>query len=223
MVKQAEVFLDLRVPGVVPINGCGAVERLEEETVIRLEGNFLDGFAIFDAEFEAELFGFGQKLAEQFIGALHAARLRAFAFAHGLVEQFLVFGSRFLSSSDQVEQAAGVVLQVNAPVMQHDNRRVNACSQFEGLARATQGVLAFAGIVGREAVKVRSGGIDAHRQRAKIMKAGDFDFAGFDGFNDARQEADARAVAQFRVGETEVADFAQHGAAVNVAMGVPAG
>ena len=64
---------------------------------------------------------------------------------------------------------------------------------------------------------------DAHRQRTEIVEAGNFDFARVHRVQDAGHEADADAVAQLGVFKAEVADFAQHGAAVGVAVGIPAG
>ena len=65
VVKEAEVFLDLRVAGVVPINNVRAVKLAEEELEVAFQRNFLERLPVFDAEFEAALFGFGQKFAER--------------------------------------------------------------------------------------------------------------------------------------------------------------
>ena len=65
--------------------------------------------------------------------------------------------------------------------------------------------------------------VHAHGQRTEVVQGGDFDFAGVHGVEDAGHEADARAVAQFGVFKAQLADFAQHGAAIRVAMGIPAG
>jgi hypothetical protein len=72
-------------------------------------------------------------------------------------------------------------------------------------------------------VKVRRGVRHAHRQRAEIVQAGNLDLARVHRVEDARHEADADAVAQLGVFKAEVADFAQHGASVRVAVGIPAG
>jgi hypothetical protein len=55
------------------------------------------------------------------------------------------------------------------------------------------------------------------------VQAGDFDFAGVHGFDDARDQADADAVAQLGIFKTQVADLAQHGAAIRMPVGIPAG
>jgi hypothetical protein len=55
------------------------------------------------------------------------------------------------------------------------------------------------------------------------MEGGDFDFTGRDAFKDAREQADACAVAKFGIFEAQVADFAQHGASVSVTMRIPTG
>jgi hypothetical protein len=55
------------------------------------------------------------------------------------------------------------------------------------------------------------------------VEAGDPDFPRVHGIEDAGHEADAGAVAQFGEGKTQFADFAQHGAAIGVPVGIPAG
>ena len=55
------------------------------------------------------------------------------------------------------------------------------------------------------------------------MEAGNLDFARVHGFQDAGQEPEPDAVAEFGAGKAEVADFAQHGATVRVAFGIPTG
>ena len=62
-----------------------------------------------------------------------------------------------------------------------------------------------------------------HRQRAEIVKAGDFDFAGVDGVENAWHQADTGAVAQFSMLETQIPDLAQHAPAIGMPMGIPAG
>ena len=67
------------------------------------------------------------------------------------------------------------------------------------------------------------GVIDADGKGTEIVQRTDLDLARFHGFDDAGYEADADAVAQLGVFKSEVADLAQHGASVGVAVGVPAG
>ena len=55
------------------------------------------------------------------------------------------------------------------------------------------------------------------------MEAGNFYFAGGDRFNNSREKAEPNSVTEFRVLESEVADFLKHGAAIRMTMGVPAG
>src|SRR5205807_8087688 len=78
-------------------------------------------------------------------------------------------------------------------------------------------------VEGGEPEKVWVRLVDADGERTKIVERRDFDFSGLHRFDDAGQQTDADAVAQFRMIEAEVADFAQHGAAVGVTMRVPAG
>ena len=51
----------------------------------------------------------------------------------------------------------------------------------------------------------------------------DYWLACLDRFQNSRQETDASAMTQFGPVETQFADFAQHGAAISVAMGIPTG
>jgi hypothetical protein len=60
--------------------------------------------------------------------------------------------------------------------------------------------------------------IHAQRQRTKIMEAGNFNLARVHGFQDAGQETEPDAVAEFRIFKAEVADFAQHYATIRVAL-----
>jgi hypothetical protein len=55
------------------------------------------------------------------------------------------------------------------------------------------------------------------------MQTGDFDFARLNCLEDARQQAHPYTVTEFGALEAEGADLAQHGEAVGVAVGVPAG
>jgi hypothetical protein len=64
---------------------------------------------------------------------------------------------------------------------------------------------------------------DPHGEGAEIVEGGNPDFAGFHGLDDAREQAQPDAVAQFGVLEAEGPDFIQHLAAAGMASGVPAG
>ena len=107
--------------------------------------------------------------------------------------------------------------------MQHDDRRLDALGEIQRLERVFDGQFALARLFGGKFVEVRRGMIHAHRQRTKIVQAGNFDFARVHGFEDAGHEAEPDAVAEFGVSKAEVADFAQHRAAIRVALGIPAG
>ena len=64
---------------------------------------------------------------------------------------------------------------------------------------------------------------DPHGQGTKIVQAGNFHFACIDGFENSGQQADACAMAQLGVFKAQIAYFSQHGPAIGVTMGVPAG
>jgi len=222
VLDEAEVFLDLRVAGVVPINNVGAGKFAEEKLEIGVERNFLERLPVFAAEFETEFFGFGQDFSQRVVGALDEFFLFGFKAGGGLGAEFLEFGGIFPAAFEHFAKFAGVILQVHAAEMQHDERRLDARGEFKRLERVTDGEFAFARFLGGKFIQVRRRMCDAHRQRAKIVQAGNFHFARVHGFKNSGHEADTGAVAQLRVAETEVADFAQHRASVRVTAGIPA-
>ena len=64
--------------------------------------------------------------------------------------------------------------------------------------------------------------IDAHGQGTKIMQRGDFDIAGVHRLEDAGEQTDADAVAEFGVVKAQGVDFAQEGASIGMAVRIPA-
>jgi hypothetical protein len=82
--------------------------------------------------------------------------------------------------------------------------------------------LTVAVAIGGKFVQVRRRPGHTDGQRAEIMQRGDLHLPRLHGFQDARHEADADAVAQFRVFKTQFTDFAQHRATVGMAGGIPA-
>jgi hypothetical protein len=65
--------------------------------------------------------------------------------------------------------------------------------------------------------------IHTHRERTKVMHAGDFDLARVHGVENSRHETDARAVAQFGIVKAKLADLAQHGATIRMSLRIPTG
>ena len=65
--------------------------------------------------------------------------------------------------------------------------------------------------------------IHPHRQRTEIMQRRNFHLACAHCVEDARHETDARAVTEFGEFKAKLADFAQQGAAIRMAMRIPAG
>ena len=106
--------------------------------------------------------------------------------------------------------------------MQHHHRRLDPRGGLEGFQGVTPGVLALAGVGGGKLVKIGGGVIDAHGQGTKIVEGGDLDFAGVHRLDDAGEQADADAVAEFRAVKAQGMDFPQHGASIGMAMGIPA-
>ena len=101
-------------------------------------------FAVFDAELDAQVFRLGQELLQQFVGAFDVFLLAGFALFERLPRRvFRIWAFPFLPRFQHVEQFAGVILHLDAAIMQHHHGRLEARRQFHGLARVTQGVLAF--------------------------------------------------------------------------------
>ena len=123
----------------------------------------------------------------------------------------------------EAEQLVGVMLHVNAAAVEDDGGGFDAGGELDGLKGVAVGQFALASPFGGELVEVGGGITHAEGERAEVVEAGNANFAGVHGFEDAGEEADAGIVAQFSAREAEVADFAEHGTTVGVAMGVPTG
>jgi hypothetical protein len=63
---------------------------------------------------------------------------------------------------------------------------------------------------------------DAHGEGTEIVEGGDFHLAGVHRFDDAGEQTDADAVAEFRMVKAQGLDFAQHGASIGMALRIPA-
>lgn len=70
MLNEADVVLDLRVAGVVPVADGGGGELLEEEGQIGFERNLDDGLPVLDAQADAAALGFGNKPVQEGVGVL---------------------------------------------------------------------------------------------------------------------------------------------------------
>ena len=106
--------------------------------------------------------------------------------------------------------------------MQHHERSFDARGKLQRLEGVLDGGFAFAVRLSGKLVKVRRGMIHAHRERAEIVQRGNLHLACAHGIENTRHEADACAVAEFGVFKTEIANFAEHGATIGVAMRIPA-
>ena len=107
--------------------------------------------------------------------------------------------------------------------MKNDNGRFDTGGKLDSLQGVTLGQFAFARAVGGELIEIGRGIGDAHRQRTEVVETGNFYFTGCNRFDDAGEKAETDSVAEFGVLKTEIANFPEHGAAIGVAMGVPAG
>jgi hypothetical protein len=107
--------------------------------------------------------------------------------------------------------------------VQDDERGFHALRELEGFERVTDGQFAFARLFGGELIEIGRGKVHAHGQGTKIVQGGNPDFAGVHRFEDAGHQADARAVAQFGKFKPKLADLAQHGASIGMAVRIPAG
>src|ERR1051325_1793161 len=70
VLDESEVFLDLGMAGVVPVEQVAAGDLLEQFRVIAFERQFFEGLAVFDAEDDAAFDGFGHDLLERIQGAV---------------------------------------------------------------------------------------------------------------------------------------------------------
>src|SRR5882762_8124925 len=68
--NEAEVLLDLRMAGVVPVSHGGAGEFAEEKTAVALERKFLQRLAVFTSKLDAAGFSVGQDFVQRFVHAL---------------------------------------------------------------------------------------------------------------------------------------------------------
>ena len=107
--------------------------------------------------------------------------------------------------------------------MQYHDGRADALGEIERVEGVLDGQLAVALAGGGKFVEVRRCAGDADGQRTKVVQAGNFDLAGLHGVEDAGHQAETDAVAQLGVFKAQIADLAQHRAAVGVAGGIPAG
>src|SRR5258705_10285985 len=89
VMEKAEVFLYLRVPGVVPINDGWRFEFHEEKLVIAFKRNLLDRFAILNAKFDALRFSRGHELVQHLVSMGHGLLFFLLAPDDGFLEQFL--------------------------------------------------------------------------------------------------------------------------------------
>lgn len=106
--------------------------------------------------------------------------------------------------------------------MQHDELCAETRGRVERDPRVPPGVVPLALVLGGELEDVGGGAVEAHREGAEIVEGGYFDHPGVHGIDDPGQKTDADAVAEFGVIKTEAANFLEHRAAVDVALGVPA-
>ena len=107
--------------------------------------------------------------------------------------------------------------------MQHHERGFDARGELQRLERVLDSGFAFAVRFSGELVEVWRGVIHTHRQGTKVVQRGNLHLARANGVENAGHEADACAVTEFGVFKTEIANFAQHGASVGMAMRIPAG
>ena len=221
MVKEPKIFLNLGVPGVVPVAEVWARQLAEKKSVITLDGKLFKSLAIFRAQFDAPAFGFGQELFDELFDAVEKRAFFRFAPLIEFSAETLIFWGVLLTLSNEVEELVRVVLHVDAAEVEDDGRGIDASGELESFEGVAKGQFAFARAFGGELIQIGGGMVDAHGEGAEVVEAGDADFPGLDGVEDPGHEADASAVAEFSVFKPEVTDFTEHGAAIRVAMGIP--
>src|SRR6266516_4417701 len=223
VMNESEYLFDLRVAGIVPVTNGRAGKFSEEQREITFQRDFLQGFTVFDAQLDAARLGFGGQSLDHFVGQPEVFLLFQFPAVDDFGTELFVFGGLLLAGGDHANQLVSVILHVETAEVQHHQFRIQTTRRLEGFERITPGVLALAGVEGGKPEEVWVGLVHADGQRTEIVKRGNVDVTGIHRFQDARQQADADAVAQFRVFKTKFADFPQHGAAVGVTMRIPAG
>src|SRR5438093_3829004 len=220
---EAEVLLDLRMAGVVPVDDCGIAEFLEEGIEVALERDLLERLAIFDAELDAARLGFVDNFPEQFECALDVGLLLLLPLFDGLGQELSELRRVLFSIPGQFDKSIRVILHVDGAGVKDDEFGADADGRVEGLESVFEGAFTLAVVLGGKLVDVGRGALDAHGERAKVVEAGNLDLSGLDSLKDTRQQADADAVAELGEFETEVANLAEHCAAIGVAVRVPAG
>lgn len=217
VIDESQVLLDLSVASVVPVADVWVGgPALEEQMEIAFEWDFLHRLAIFDAEHQPSGSCLIGDSAQHFICELYILLLFVLSFTFGLLAEFGVFW-RFLEAfPDHVDEFVGVVLHIDAAHVKDDQFCLEAFGCFQGFEGMPVGIFPLSGISGSKFIEVWSGVIYADREGAEVVEGGDFDFAGFDGGDDAGEEADTDTVAEFSEFETEFSNFAEHGPAIGM-------
>src|SRR5215468_6505684 len=110
VMNEAEVFLDLCMAGVVPVNQVRAGKLAKEEPIIGLEREFFEGLTIFDPEFDGSSLGFRQYLFQLLGHAVDEGFLPSIEFLTYFGAELFVFGAFLFTSSGHFEQFARVIL-----------------------------------------------------------------------------------------------------------------
>src|SRR5262249_20724915 len=131
MMNEAEVFLDLSMAGIMPVDQVGAGEFAKEELVIGLDRQLLKSLAIFDSEFDGASFGFWQDFLQLLGHTIDERFLPRVQFFADFGAEFLVFGAFLFASRGHFQQLAGVVLDVDAAAVQDDDGSVNAVGELK--------------------------------------------------------------------------------------------
>lgn len=167
--------------------------------------------------------GLWRDLAKHLVSGFNEFFFFLFALLDALVADLFEFGRTFFVFADHLDQVVREIFHVDLAHVEDDEFGADAFGGFERLHGVLEGVFAFFPIERREFEDVGRGVVHAHGERAEVVQRGNFNLFGVHCFKDTGEEGNSYAVAEFGVFEAKVADFAEHRAAVGVAVRVPTG
>ena len=222
-VDEAKVFADLGVAGVPPEADAGGMVAGHELFAFELGGDGFPGGQVFEGEEHA---GFLEDGGEGFEAVAEMGDLARGAFVAGdLGLELEVFegGGVLLVAGGEAQEFVGVGGHVDVAGVADDDASADFGGEAEGAGDVGDGIFALAAVGGGGGVELGVGAGCADGHGAEVVDADDFDGAGGDHVHDARDELGAQVVAQLDAADAQREDVLEHGRAVLVLPGVPAG
>lgn len=221
VVEEAEVFLDLGMPDVVPVEDIGSVEALEEIGEFALGGDGLVVLAILDAEADAFFRGVVGDGDEALESALDVGFAAGFALEDGVEFGAGVVLCVIAAFHHHAAEAAGEVEGADAPAVDDDILRAEALGHVNRLHGHADGALAVRDAMGGELVAIGLVNEDFRGEGAEIMEAGDAEGIFFVELENLLEDVGLEAVAELDGIDAEVENLADDGLAGRLAGGVP--